>query len=202
MIGGTRHGEHCRMPAMRFLSSGVSCLLTAFVMASAAAQTSPAPPAAEAKAAPTGPLASLAWLEGCWRGTAGAREFREQWMPLRGAMMLGVSQTVDEKGATQGYEFLRLEPRAGGVFYVAAPSGKPEAAFRFDGETTDKVDGRSDTIFTFVNPADEFPKLISYRRSKEGWLYATVEGKVGDKERKAVYPMRRIDCATGELILR
>ena len=59
-------------------------------------------------------------------------------MPLSGAMMIGVSQTV-EKGVTQGFEYLRLEPRAEGVFYVNVPSGKTETAFRFEGETVDKT---------------------------------------------------------------
>ena len=178
------------------------CLAAALFAASTAAQSSSAPPVADAKSQSDAALKSLAWLEGCWRGTAGQREFREQWMPLRGQMMLGVSQTVDEKGATQGYEFLRLEPRAGGVFYVATRSGKAEIALKFDGETTDKSNERDDTIFTFVNPAQEFPQLIAYRRSKEGWLYASVEGKVGGADRKATYPMRRIDCETGEYAAR
>jgi len=192
-----------------------SCLAAALVATSVAAQTAPppaaqaapvpaaapaAPAAADAKSQDAATLKSLAWLEGCWRGTAGLREFREQWMPLRGAMMIGVSQTVDEKGATQGYEFLRLEPRAGGVFYVASPSGRGEMALKFDGETTDKTDNRDDTIFTFVNTKQEFPQVIAYRRSKEGWLYASVEGKVGGAERKATYPMRRINCETGEYV--
>ena len=123
-------------------------------------------------------------------------------MPLRGAMMIGVSQTVDEKGATQGYEFLRLEPRAGGVFYVATPSGKPEVALKFNGETTDTANERADTIFTFVNQKPEFPQVIAYRRAKGGWLYASVEGKVGGADRKATYPMRRINCETGDFIER
>jgi len=120
-------------------------------------------------------------------------------MPLRGAMMLGVSQTV-EKGETQGYEYLRLEQRSGSVFYVASPPGKAESAFKFEGETTDKTNERNDAIFTFVNPADEFPKQIAYRRASGGWLYASVEGKVGGADRKATYPMRRIDCESGEFI--
>ena len=59
-------------------------------------------------------------------------------MPLSGAMMIGVSQTV-ENGVTRGFEYLRLEPRSDGVFYVAVPSGKTETAFRFEGETVDKT---------------------------------------------------------------
>jgi hypothetical protein len=120
-------------------------------------------------------------------------------MPLRGEMMLGVSQTLDEKGATQDYEYLRLELRDGAVHYVAAPSGKPEIAFKLDAETAYTANDRNDTIFTFVNPAQEFPRLISYRRATEGWLYASVEGKVGGADRKATYPMRRINCETGEV---
>jgi len=168
-----------------------------------AAQTAtpPAPGGADPKAQDAAVLASLAWLEGCWKGTAGPRTFREHWMPLQGAMMIGVSQTI-EKGVTQGYEFLRLEPRPGGVFYVASPVGKPETALRFEGETADKTGERNDAIFTFVNPKQEFPQVITYRRAKEGWLYAAVEGKVGGAERKATYPMRRIDCESGENITR
>ena len=190
------------------------CLAAALIATSATAQTAsspaapsasqgkPAAPVADAKTQGPSALKSLAWLEGCWRGTAGAREFREQWMPLRGEMMLGMSQTVDEKGATQSYEFLRLEPRTGGIFYVATPSGKAEVALKLDSETTDKSNDRDDTIFTFVNPAQEFPHAIAYRRAREGWLYATVEGKIGGQERKATYPMRRINCETGEIVAR
>jgi hypothetical protein len=180
----------------------IFCLAAALLATSAAAQY--APPTAQAPNAKTenATLQSLAWLEGCWRGMAGAREFREQWMPLRGGMMLGVSQTLDEKGVTQDYEYLRLELRDGAVHYVAAPSGKAEIALKFDAETTDTANDRNDTIFTFMNPAQDFPRLISYRRANEGWLYASVEGKVAGVDRKATYPMRRIDCETGEVVRR
>ena len=46
----------------------------------------PRPPhAAAPTAAAADPLARFAWLDGCWRGNVNQREFREQWMPLRGA---------------------------------------------------------------------------------------------------------------------
>jgi hypothetical protein len=199
----------------------IECLAAALVATTAAAQPAsppatqgapaPARPASPAPAQPASPaepkaqnaaLQSLAWLEGCWQGTAGRREFREQWMPLRGQMMLGVSQTLDEKGVTQDYEYLRLEVRDGAVHYVAAPSGKAEIALKFVGETAYTANDRNDTVFTFVNPAQEFPRLISYRRATEGWLYASVEGKVAGAERKATYPMRRINCETGEVVRR
>jgi hypothetical protein len=190
------------MHAMKLIFCFAAALVATSTAAQYASPSSPPPAAVPDAKAQSATLQSLAWLEGCWRGTAGQREFREQWMPLRGQMMLGVSQTLDEKGATQDYEYLRLELRDGAVHYVAAPSGKAEIAFKFEAETTDTANERNDTIFAFVNPAQEFPRLISYRRAKEGWLYASVEGKVAGADRKATYPMRRINCETGEVVAR
>lgn len=163
---------------------------------------SPAAPAAVAapSAAPaepaTGPLAPLAWLHGCWEGKVNQRDFREEWLPLAGDIMIGVSQTT-LRGKTVDFEYLRLEPRPEGVFYIAAPSGKNEASFRLAGQAT----AGGDEVFTFVNaaPGVEFPQRILYRHASEGWLYATVEGKVKGAEKQVIFPMRRVDCQTGAI---
>ena len=163
-----------------------------FAAAAAGAQT---PPAAE------DPLAPLAWLDGCWRGSVNQRDFREQWMPLRGGLLLGVSQVVMD-GKTLGYEYLRLESRPDGIFYVASPPGKSEDAFRFAGKTIDTTGDRGDELFTFERAAKEFPQRIVYRRATGGWLYAQVDGKVNGADRQVIYPMRHVDCATGAFILK
>ena len=152
-------------------------------------------PAASAPANPASTLEPFGWLHGCWDGKVNQRDFREEWLPLRGDMMIGVSQTVSQ-GKTQDFEYLRLELRPEGIFYVAVPSGKKETSFRLAGRTRD---GDSE-IFTFDNPVDEFPQRIIYRRASEGWLYAHVEGKLNGAPRSVIYPMRRVDCASGELI--
>jgi hypothetical protein len=41
-----------------------------------------------------------------------------------------------------------------------------------------------------------------YRRGADGWLYETIEGTLDGKERRVIYPLRRIDCESGELILK
>lgn len=155
---------------------------------------------AEAKPAesrPEGPLAQLAWLAGCWRGSVNQREFREHWLPLRGDLLIGVGHTV-AGGRTQDYEYVRLELRADGVHYVAAPRNQKETAFRLADR---KLDG-PDEIFTFTNPGHDFPQSIVYRRGTEGWLYVHVEGKIGSEERKVIYPFRRVDCESGEFLAR
>jgi hypothetical protein len=167
--------------------------------AAATPGTAPEAPAATATAAApaaTGPLAQFAWLEGCWRGDVNKREFREQWLPLRGDLMIGISHTVME-GKTLDFEYLRLDPRADGLFYVTTQPGQGELAFRLVKVTPH--DG-GDVEYAFANPARDFPKTIAYRRSSDGWLYATVDGKIDGADRQVIYPMRRIDCETGELI--
>jgi len=155
-------------------------------------------PAAPAAAA-ADPLADFAWLDGCWIGNVNQRDFREQWMPPRGGLVLGMSQMV-MGGKTTSYDYLRIETRADGVYYVAVPSDGKEASFRFMGVTTDTSNDRNDRLYTFENSALEFPQRIIYRHAPGGWIYAQVEGKVNGADRQVIYPMRKIDCATGKRI--
>lgn len=176
-----------------------------------AASDTPATPTATSSAAPAAlsiapgaqPVStdlhdvhSLAWLEGCWAGNVNQRNFREQWTPVRGTMLLGVGSTVYQ-GKVQDYEYLRIEARPDGVFYVASPSGKGETPFKLTsiGPAEDQA-----TLYTFSNPANEFPQEIVYRRATGGWLYATIQGKLKGEDRKVIFPMRRVDCETGDLI--
>ena len=190
-------------PTVNFDMKLLSFVAAVLLATPVAAQNVPPPatgaPEAQAPTKEVAALEPLAWLEGCWRGEVNQREYREHWMPLRGGMLIGVSQTVMQ-GKMQGYEYLRLESRADGVYYIAAPSGKAEAAFRLEEQTVDKTGDRNDTNFTFANSRPEFPQRIVYRRASEGWLYATVEGKVGGADRQVTDPLRRVDCESGEFI--
>ena len=164
--------------------------------APAPAPSAPTPaPAAVPTPIDTTSLASLAWLEGCWRGAANQREFREHWLPLRGGIMIGASHNVLQD-KTLDYEYLRLESRADGLHYVAIPSGKPPADFRLATATSDDRGAH----FTFVNGVDAFPQQLVYHRGAEGWLYASIEGKLNGESRTVTFPMRRTNCETGEPI--
>jgi hypothetical protein len=187
--------------AMRSFSFLVAVVFATPVAAQNVPPAGPVAPESRAPAQEPPAMEPLAWLEGCWQGDVNQREYREHWMPLRGGVLIGVSQTVMQ-GRMLGFEYLRLESRPDGVYYVAAPSGKTEAAFRLQEQTVDKEEGRNDTIFTFTNPRPDFPQRIVYRRASAGWLYASVEGKVGGADRQVTYPMRRIDCESGEVIPR
>ena len=172
----------------------LALLFFAFLGQAAIAQGA-AEPQSEAKP-PAIPLTieSLGWLEGCWRGAVNQREFREYWLPLRGGIIVGAGHTVMQD-KTQDFEYMRIEARPDGVYYVVAPSGKREASFKLT--AISEADG---TDFVFVNGADEYPQRMIYHRGAEGWLYATIDGKINGEERKVVYPMRRIVCESGEVV--
>jgi hypothetical protein len=178
-------------------SFALAAAVTALALALCGAANAQTPAAETRKAldTPATSLDALSWLEGCWRGSVNQREFREHWLPLRGGMMVGIGQTVMQD-KTQDYEYLRIESRPDGIYYVAIPSGKKESAFRLANTVTDD----NGTEYTFTNAVDEFPQRIVYRRGSEGWLYASIEGKLNGEDRKVVYPMRRIGCESGEVI--
>ncbi|HET8875043.1 MAG TPA: DUF6265 family protein [Casimicrobiaceae bacterium] len=163
----------------------------------APARIAPSAPVASAPAAPaaTGPLAPLSWLAGCWQGNVNAREFRETWLPLRGGMLIGAGQQVSG-GAMQDYEFLRIDARPDGVYFTQFSGDRKEISFKLSATATDG----NDTIFTFANTADAFPARLVYRRGTEGWLYETIEGALNGSDKKVIYPLRRVDCETGELV--
>ncbi len=186
-------------------SPSARCRTLVAIALLATASTSGAQPATPPTATPAAPapasvtaavtLSDLSWLSGCWRGSVNQREFREHWLPLRGNLLIGAGHTVTQE-RTQDFEYVRIEPRADGLHYVAQPSAGKETAFRLADR---QVDG-PDTIFTFANDTHDFPQRIVYRRGTEGWLYIHVEGRVQGEERKVIYPLRRIDCESGDLI--
>jgi len=158
---------------------------------------SPAAPSAPAPAAPvaTGPLAPLAWLAGCWQGNVNEREFRETWLPLRGGMLIGAGQQV-LRGVMQDYEFLRIDSRPDGIHFTQFSGDRKESSFKLSATTAEG----NDTIFTFTNATAAFPARLVYRHGAEGWLYETIEGPLNGSDKKVIYPLRRVDCETGELV--
>jgi hypothetical protein len=171
--------------------------LLALLFAPIAASAQTPPPAPAAPASDISSVKSVSWLYGCWGGSVNQRNFREQWMPMRGNTMLGIGST-EFQDKLASYEYLRIEGRPDGVFYVALPSGQKEAAFKLVSIVNDDREGA--TIYTFANPEHDFPQKITYRRGAEGWLYAMIEGKLNGQDRQVTYPYRRIDCESGEFI--
>lgn len=128
----------------------------------------------------------LSWLAGCWEANNNGREINEQWMKPAGGVMLGMGRTV-ANGKVREYEFLQVREDAdGAIYYVAKPSGQPEASFKLI-----KLQNRE---AVFENPQHDFPQRIIYRLQPDGSLFARIEGTANGNPRGFDYPMKRAKC--------
>jgi hypothetical protein len=128
-------------------------------------------------------LHDIAWLSGDWQLTSGTRCVEEHWTAPSSNMLVGTSRTV-EGGRTVEFEFLRIEARADGIFYVAQPGGRPPVDF--------KLASALEKELVFVNPghADHLQRIV-YRRQGDGGVTARVEGDNGGRPFAVDYPYQR-----------
>ena len=129
---------------------------------------------AVAQATPAFKITQLDWLSGTWESAGGRSQTEEHWTGVAGGTMLGISRTVSGD-RTRFFEFLRIETRADGLYYVAQPQGRPGTDFKLV-----RVEGQS---ATFENLAHDFPKRIIYRKNADGSLTARIEGDGSEKEK-------------------
>ena len=125
-------------------------------------------------------LADISWISGDWQTEPGGRrQIEEHWTPVAGGSMLGMSRTV-AGDKTVEFEYLRIEQRADGIYYVAHPKARcPGTDF--------KLTRASATEAVFENPQHDFPKRIIYRKSGGDVLTASIDGGEGTKAMTFAY---------------
>ena len=116
-------------------------------------------------------LSDLAWLTGS-RSIKESVLIEERWMEPASNLMLGVSRTVRGDKVVE-FEYLRIESRADGLYYVAQPGGRPPTSFKLT-----KWDG---TEAIFENPQHDFPKRIIYRKAPENVVVVRIDGGAGTR---------------------
>ena len=115
-------------------------------------------------------------------------------MPLRGNTLVGIGST-EFQDKLSSYEYLRIEARADGIFYVALPSEQKEAAFKLVSAVRDERD--QSTTFVFENPQHDFPQRISYRRVGADSAVARIEGPGENGPHGFDYHLGRVACPSG-----
>lgn len=127
-------------------------------------------------------LADISWISGDWQTAPGGRaQIEEHWTNAAGATMMGMSRTVAGEKTVE-FEYLRIEQRADGIYYVAHPKARcPGTDF--------KLTRASATEAVFENPQHDFPKRIIYRKGEDS-LTATIDGGEGTKSMS--YAFKRI----------
>jgi hypothetical protein len=131
-------------------------------------------------------IAKLAWLAGCWRSESAEAGSLEQWTPLAGGTMLGMSRTV-RQGKTVEFEFLQLRHLPDGTLaFIAMPSGQRTTTF--------PLLRLGDEEAVFESLEHDFPQRVVYAREGESKLRARIEGMQNGALRVIEFPMNRVSC--------
>ena len=119
-------------------------------------------------------ISDLSWISGDWQTPAGGRvQIDEHWTQSAGGTMLGMSRTVGGDKTIE-FEYLRIEQREDGIYYVAHPKARcPGTDF--------KLTRLSSSEAVFENPQHDFPKRIIYRKTSEDALTASIDAGEGTK---------------------
>jgi hypothetical protein len=137
------------------------------------------PQGTETKKAERADLEQLSWLAGTWEMTKGNQTTIEQWLPLAGSTMMGLSHTYDDS-KTHFFEFLRITLQHGRIAYVAQPGGSQPVPFL----AVKLADGQA----VFENPEHDHPQRIRYERTEKG---VTARISMLDGSRAASFAFRR-----------
>ena len=157
---------------LRGLMFVVGVLLCAIVL-------SPHARAQEAPAAQALPR----WMAGCWSGERGGERFTERWTAVDADTLLAVTYTV--AGGKMGmFEFLRIVRRQGRLAFVAQPTGRPPTEFAATSVSERRV--------VFENPANDFPKRITYLLDGSSQLVGIIDK--GTDAGRIDFPMARVPC--------
>ncbi|HEV8383631.1 MAG TPA: DUF6265 family protein [Candidatus Acidoferrales bacterium] len=112
-------------------------------------------------------VADLAWMSGSWATAPGREQIEEYWTKDAGGSMLGMGRRI-AGGKTTYFEYLRIEARPDGIFYVAHPTARPGTDFKLTRLSANEA--------LFENPQHDNPKKILYRKNPDGSLTARVDG--------------------------
>lgn len=134
-------------------------------------------------AAAASKIDGLAFLAGSWITEDGPARIEEHWTCPGPGAMFGMGRTI-AKGKTAFFEYLRIEERPDGVFYVAQPKGNPPTPFKL-------VKSEAGSV-VFENPEHDFPKRILYAKGPGDTLVARVEGGAASKEKAEEFRYRRL----------
>ena len=123
---------------------------------------------------PATTITDLSWIAGHWQtAPGGRRQVEEHWTGVAGGTMMGMSRTV-AGDKTVEFEYVRIEQRADGIYYVAHPKARcPGTDF--------KLTKASATEAVFENAQHDFPKRIIYRKTADDSLTASIDGGEGTK---------------------
>lgn len=136
---------------------------------------------------PVTTIEAFGGMAGCWERGDKVKNLlvSEQWMKPAGTSMIGMGRTV-KNGKTADYEFMRIEQRADGIFFVAKPKANAnETAFKLKSSTANE--------FVFENPEHDFPQRVIYKLNGKT-MAGRIEGMQNGKSMGIDFPFVKVKC--------
>lgn len=127
------------------------------------------------------------WLVGDWKlNLKNNKALMESWTKASDSLFVGESKMVAADGSVTPQETIRMQLKTDGWHY------QPTAQGQNDNQEVDfKVIFISGSEFIAENPSHDFPQRIQYRSIGDK-LYASIEGKNGDKYGKINFDYTRM----------
>ena len=132
-------------------------------------------------------IGDLDGMAGCWERNDKAKSIlvSEQWMKPAGTSILGMGRTV-KNGKTTDWEFMRIEQRADGIYFVARPKANTEeTVFKLIRSTLNEV--------VFENKEHDFPQRVIYKLQGIK-MTGRIEGNNNGKFLGIDFPMNKVKC--------
>lgn len=156
-------------------------LLHALTRAGTAAEAAEESAREEPQGGPT--VDRLAWMAGHWQGRQAGVFMEEFWLPPRGGLLVGLHRDVPDSSGPL-FEYLRIETREDGLYYLASPRGREATPFKLSELSSRRV--------VFENPEHDFPQRIIYWLDNGGGtLHARIEGDQGGTVQSSEWAWRR-----------
>jgi Domain of unknown function (DUF6265) len=130
-------------------------------------------------------IEKINWLVGHWENKMPEGTLTESWKKENDSTFSGDSYFINPKD-TVHFESIRLTQKDEELIYTATVPGQN------DDEPVDfKLTSDSENVFTFENPAHDYPQKITYKKVDANNLTATISGKQQGKDSRESYPMKR-----------
>lgn len=126
------------------------------------------------------------WIIGTWENKTQRGSTFETWLKINDHEYTAKSYKLNGTD-TVVFETVRLIQEGNSLFYIPTVKNQNKGlSVRFSLHTI------SDALFVFQNPGHDFPQVITYKRINADSMVAEVTGIVKGKERKEMFPMKRI----------
>jgi len=129
------------------------------------------------------PWSEISFLSGCWSGTMGSLDMREQWTEAESGMMLGTTRYFRD-GELVDFEFATLGVFDGVIALWPYPGGE-RSPRSFPLVRTEGGE------LVFENLEHDFPVRIIYARDGEDTLTPRIEGRDGESRG---WVLSRVPC--------